>query len=170
MLTLSFSACQEVNLDNVNLAAQTAPMSIVSPTKKRPRRAGRAATVVDVARVAGVAANTVSRVLNHPEQVAPETRERVNEAIRVTGYVPNLLAAGVRSARSKLVAAVVPTVSGPMFLETIQALTETLDQNGYQLILGQGGYDGSREDELLNAIIGRRPAGIALIGIAHTAE
>ena len=144
-------------------------MSAVS-SKKKGRRAGRAATVVDVARLAGVAANTVSRVLNHPEQVAPETRDRVTEAIRVTGYVPNLLAAGVRSARSKLVAAVVPTVSGPMFLETIQALTETLDEKGYQLILGQGGYDGSREGELLNAIIGRRPAGIAVIGVVHSPE
>jgi LacI family gluconate utilization system Gnt-I transcriptional repressor len=145
-------------------------MSTVSAEKKRIRRTGRAATVVDVARLAGVAPNTVSRVVNHPEQVAPETRDRVNEAIRVTGYVPNLLAAGVRSARSKLVAAVVPTVSGPMFLETIQALTETLDQNGYQLILGQGGYDGSREDALLNAIIGRRPAGIAIVGVVHSPE
>jgi LacI family gluconate utilization system Gnt-I transcriptional repressor len=145
-------------------------MPTAAAARKRARRAGRAATVVDVARLARVAANTVSRVLNHPEQVAPETRDRVNEAIRVTGYVPNLLAAGVRSARSKLVAAVVPTVSGPMFLETIQALTETLDQNGYQLILGQGGYDGSREDELLNAIIGRRPAGIAIVGVVHSPD
>jgi len=145
-------------------------MSSVSTSRKRGRRTGRAPTVVDVARLAGVAANTVSRVLNHPEQVAPETRDRVNEAIRVTGYVPNLMAAGVRSARSKLVAAIVPTVSGVMFLETIQALTETLDANGYQLILGQGGYDGSREDELLNAIIGRRPAGIAIVGVVHSPE
>ena len=141
-----------------------------STPRKRGKRAGRAATVVDVARLAGVAANTVSRVLNHPEQVAEETRERINEAIRVTGYVPNLLAAGVRSARSRLVAAIVPTVSGQMFLETIQALTETLDRNGYQLILGQAGYDGLREDELLSAIIGRRPAGIALVGVVHSAE
>jgi len=139
-------------------------------TPQKRSRAGRAATVVDVARLARVAANTVSRVLNHPEQVADETRERVLEAIRVTGYVPNLLAAGVRSARSQLIAAVVPTVSGPMFLDTIQGLTETLEQKGYQLILGQAGYDGAREDELLNAIIGRRPAGIALIGIAHTQD
>jgi len=145
-------------------------MAKASAPKKRARRSGGAATVVDVARLAGVAPNTVSRVLNHPEQVAEGTRERINEAIRVTGYTPNLLAAGVRSSRSKLVAAIVPTVSGPMFLETIQALTETLDRNGYQLILGQAGYDGLREDELLSAIIGRRPAGIALIGVVHSAE
>jgi len=145
-------------------------MAKTTSRAKRGRRTGRAATVVDVARMAGVAANTVSRVLNHPEQVASETRERIEEAIRVTGYVPNLLAAGIRSARSRLVAAIVPTVSGPMFLETIQALTQTLDDNGYQLILGQAGYDGLRENELLNAIIGRRPAGIALVGVVHSQE
>jgi len=145
-------------------------MADLATKRKRTRRSSGAATVVDVARLAGVAANTVSRVLNHPEQVAVETRERVTEAIRVTGYVPNLMAAGVRSAKSNLVAAVVPTVSGPMFLDTIQALTQTLDENGYQLILGQAGYDGLREHELLSAIIGRRPAGIALIGVVHSAE
>ena len=139
-------------------------------TRKKTRRSGGAATVVDVARLAGVAANTVSRVLNHPEQVAAETRERVIEAIRVTGYVPNLMAAGVRSAKSNLIAAIVPTVGGPMFLDTIQALTQTLDENGYQLILGQAGYDGLHEHELLSAIIGRRPAGIALIGVVHSQE
>ncbi len=134
------------------------------------RRPPRAATVVDVARLAGVAANTVSRVLNNPGQVAAETRERVNEAIRATGYVPNLLAAGIRSARSRLIAAVVPTIAGPVFLPTIQSLTDALDEHGYQLLLGQSGYKASREDALLSAIIGRRPAGIVLTGVMHSPE
>src|SRR6185436_15670240 len=137
MVTLTLGSCQEVGVDNVNVGGETGAMAETKTPRKS--RAGRAATVVDVARLAGVAANTVSRVLNHPEQVAEDTRARVNEAIRVTGYVPNLLAAGVRSARSRLIAAIVPTVSGPMFLDTIQALTQTLDENGYHLILGQAG-------------------------------
>ena len=106
----------------------------------RSRRPARHATVVDVARIAGVAANTVSRVVNHPEQVAEATRARVLAAIRKTGYVPNLLAGGLRSSRSRLVAALVPTIAGPIFLETIQALTESLEARGYQLMLGQTGY------------------------------
>ena len=137
---------------------------------KAPRRAGAAATVVDVARLAGVAANTVSRVLNTPEKVAEATRVRVLDAIRVTGYVPNLLAGGLRSARSRLVAAVVPTIAGPVFLEAIQSLTDALDEHGYQLMLGQSGYKTSREDALLGAIIGRRPVGIVLTGVMHSAE
>jgi LacI family gluconate utilization system Gnt-I transcriptional repressor len=80
------------------------------------------------------------------------------------------LAGGLASTRSKLVAAVVPTISGPVFLETVQSLTETLAEHGYQLMLGQSGYTGSREDALLEAIIGRRPDGIVLTGILHSAE
>jgi LacI family gluconate utilization system Gnt-I transcriptional repressor len=94
----------------------------------------------------------------------------VSDAIARTGYVRNRLAGGLASARSRLVAAVVPTISGPVFLRTVQSLTEALAEHGYQLMLGQSGYDNSREDALLEAIIGRRPDGIVLTGIMHTPE
>lgn len=126
-------------------------------------------TVKDVARVAGVSPITVSRALTAPDRLAAKTLERVRGAIRQTGYVPNLLAGGLRSARSKLVAAVVPTITGPVFLDTIQGLTDALDARGYQLMLGQGGYRDSREDALIDAIIGRRPSGIVLTGMMHSA-
>jgi len=84
--------------------------------------------------------------------------------------VPNLLAGGLASNRSRLVAALVPTIAGPVFLETIQALTEALAESGYQLMLGQAGYHNSREDALIDAIVGRRPDGIVLTGIMRSAE
>ncbi len=95
---------------------------------------------------------------------------KVGDAVARTGYVPNLLAGGLASTRSRLVAAVVPTISGPVFLETVQSLTAALAERGYQLMLGQAGYAGGREDALLEAIIGRRPDGIVLTGIMHSAE
>lgn len=137
---------------------------------KRTRRGSGAVTLHDVAKLAGVAPITASRAVNTPHQVSEEVRKRVNDAIARTGYVPNRLAGSLASARSRLVAAVVPTVSGPVFLATVQALTETLAEHGYQLMLGQAGYVGSREDALLEAIIGRRPDGIVLTGIMHSAE
>lgn len=133
------------------------------------RKPTAAATVHDVARLASVSAITVSRALNNPELLSDATLKRVRSAIARTGYVPNLLAGGLRSARSKLVAAVVPTVAGPVFLEAIQSLTDALDQKGYQLLLGQSGYRAAREDALIDAIVGRRPVGIVLTGMIHTA-
>ena len=135
---------------------------------RRPRRKGSGVTLREVARLAGVAMITASRAINTPDQVAPATLARVREAVDRTGYVPNMLAGGLASNRSRLVAAVVPTIVGPVFLETIQSLTESLAAAGYQLMLGQSGYNGSREDDLLDAIIGRRPDGIILTGIMHS--
>lgn len=137
---------------------------------RRTRRSSGAVTLHDVAKLAGVAPITASRAVNTPEQVSDEVRRKVTEAIARTGYVPNRLAGGLASTRSRLVAAVVPTISGPVFLETVQSLTEALAARGYQLMLGQTGYVGSREDALLEAIIGRRPDGIVLTGIMHSAE
>ncbi|URI08594.1 LacI family DNA-binding transcriptional regulator [Aquincola tertiaricarbonis] len=137
---------------------------------KRSRRRSGAVTLHDVARLAEVAPITASRALNTPDRVSPEVLQRVTDAVRRTGYVPNLLAGGLASTRSRLVAAVVPTIAGPVFLQTIQSLTAALEAQGYQLMLGQTGYVDSREDALLEAIIGRRPDGIVLTGIMHSAH
>ena len=102
--------------------------------------------------------------------MSAEVLQKVTDAVRRTGYVRNVLAGGLASTRSRLVAAVVPTMSGPVFLQTVQSLTEALAERGYQLMLGQSGYVDSREDALLEAIIGRRPDGIVLTGIMHSAE
>ena len=134
------------------------------------RRGSGAVTLHDVAKLAGVAPITASRALNTPDQVSAEVLQKVGDAVARTGYVPNRLAGGLASTRSRLVAAVVPTISGPVFLETVQSLTEALAERGYQLMLGQAGYAGAREDALLEAIIGRRPDGIVLTGIMHSAE
>jgi LacI family gluconate utilization system Gnt-I transcriptional repressor len=140
----------------------------VARRRAASRQPATGTTVKDVARVAGVSPITVSRAISAPERLAAKTLERVRGAIRQTGYVPNLLAGGLRSARNRLVAAVVPTIAGPVFLDTIQALTDALDERGYQLMLGQAGYRNSREDALIDAIIGRRPSGIVLTGAMHS--
>lgn len=140
------------------------------PPTRRSRRSSGAVTLHDVAKLAGVAPITASRAVNTPEQVSEGVRKKVADAIARTGYVPNFLAGGLASHRSRLVAAVVPTISGPVFLQTIQSLTNALAEHGYQLMLGQSGYSSDREDALLAAIIGRRPDGIVLTGIMHSAE
>jgi LacI family transcriptional regulator, gluconate utilization system Gnt-I transcriptional repressor len=137
---------------------------------RRQRRGSGAVTLHDVARLAQVAPMTASRALNTPSRVSPEVLERVREAVRSTGYVRNHAAGALASTRSRLVAAVVPTLVGPVFLPTIQALTTALSDRGYQLMLGQSGYVDSREDALLDAIIGRRPDGIVLTGTVHSPE
>ena len=145
-------------------------MKAEAPPARRSRRGSGAVTLHDVAKLAGVAPITASRALNTPAQVSPEVLRKVTDAVTRTGYVRNVMAGGLASTRSRLVAAVVPTIAGPVFLQTVQSLTEALAEQGYQLMLGQSGYTDSREDALLEAIIGRRPDGIVLTGILHSVE
>ncbi|TWI69807.1 LacI family transcriptional regulator [Pseudoduganella lurida] len=142
----------------------------VAATPARKSRKGAGPTIRDVARMASVAPMTASRALNNPQAVSDEIRQRVLEVVERIGYVPNMLAGGLASKKSRLVAAVVPTITGSVFLEMVQALTETLGDAGYQLMLGQSGYQDSREDALLEAIIGRRPDGVVLTGTMRSEQ
>lgn len=139
-------------------------------TTARKSRKGAGPTIRDVARMAEVAPMTASRALNHPSAVSPEILQRVLAVVERIGYVPNMLAGGLASKKSRMVAAVVPTISGSVFLDMVQSLTETLAAAGYQLMLGQSGYENSREDALLEAIIGRRPDGIVLTGTMRSEQ
>ncbi|MCZ2496271.1 LacI family DNA-binding transcriptional regulator [Xylophilus sp. Kf1] len=136
-------------------------------TKARGRHS---VTLRDVARLAGVSMMTVSRAIRTPAQVSENTRERVAQAVGSLGYVPNLMANHLRSARSYLVTALVPTITGSLFSQMVESLTGALEARGYQLMVGQSGYADSREDDLLQAIVGRRPDGIVLTGILHSPE
>jgi len=124
----------------------------------------KAHTLHDVARLAGVSFMTVSRALNTPERVSPATLEKVRQAVAASGYIPNALAGGLKSKRSMTVVGLVPIISVPQFLPTIRALTDVLDAQGYQLILGQTGYDHAREEKLIATMMARRPDGFVVIG------
>lgn len=125
-------------------------------------------TLIDVAKVAGVSPITVSRALGRPDVVSAATRKRVLEAVRATGYVPNLAAGALASSRSRLVAIFLPTIANSIFADTVQALTEHLAPVGYQTLLGLTGYRPEQEEALLEAVLGRRPDGIVLTGTEPT--
>jgi LacI family transcriptional regulator, gluconate utilization system Gnt-I transcriptional repressor len=137
---------------------------------KRSRRGSGAITLRDVAKLAGVAPITASRALNTPAQVSPEVLQKVLDAVQRTGYVPNRMAGGLASSRSRLIAAVVPSTVMSVFMETVESLNSTLFDAGYQLMLGQSAYSPEREEALLEAVIGRRPDGIFLTGIMQSGK
>jgi LacI family gluconate utilization system Gnt-I transcriptional repressor len=134
-------------------------------TPKRTRRGSGAITLRDVAMLAGVAPITASRALNTPTQVSEDVLRKVQEAVDRTGYVPNRMAGGLASSKSRLIAAVVPSTVFSVFNETIEALNGALFEAGYQLMLGQTGYSSEREEMLLESVISRRPDGIFITGI-----
>lgn len=129
-----------------------------------------APTLSAVADLAGVSAITVSRVVRLPEKVAPETRARVEAAMRELGYVPNQIAGALAGARTKSVGVLVPTIANSIFADTVQGLSDELEPLGYAVILAQSRYDGAREERVLSALLSRRPEAIIMVGSPATEE
>ena len=115
-----------------------------------------------------VSAQTVSRVLRDPAGCTPETRERVEAAIRSTRDVQNLAASHLASNRSMTVAAVIPQIAASVFAETLQGLSNVLLQAGYQVIIGHSDYSHEREEDVVRSLLGRRPDAFFLVGTRHT--
>jgi LacI family gluconate utilization system Gnt-I transcriptional repressor len=121
----------------------------------------------DVARAAGVSMVTVSRALNEPDKLAPATLAAVRAAIEQTRYVHNLTAGSLASKRTRIVAAVVPTISSSIFSDTIDGLSKVMASHRYQLLLGQTQYSEQEEAQLIDAFLGRRVDGLVLTGVVH---
>src|SRR6266581_243337 len=130
--------------------------SLIDVTTAEPNEPHSAPTLSAVARLAGVSAITVSRVVRLPNLVAPETRGRVETAMRELGYVPNQLAGALASARTRSVGVLVPTIANSIFADTVQGLSDELEPLGYAVILAQSRYDAAREDHMLAAFRSRR--------------
>src|SRR5689334_12838094 len=114
------------------------PPALASKVRADPRSR---ASAKDVARLAGVSTATVSRALNLPDQVDPETRERIARAINKLRYVPHGAARALRSRRSEMIGAVVPSFDYALYARTTSALQQVLDERGYALVLAEHHYD-----------------------------
>lgn len=125
------------------------------------------ARMSDVAAAAGVALVTVSRALNEPDKVKPETLARVQEAIERLGYVPDLTAGSLASSRSFIVGAIVPTLANAWFADAMEGLAAELAPHGYQLMLAQSQYHPQAEAGLVDAFLGRRVDAVVLTGRSH---
>lgn len=124
--------------------------------------------MADVADLAGVSAQTVSRVLRQPHSVSETTRRKVHEAIRASGYVPNRAASHLATNQSRTVAAILPVLSASVFADTMQAASTILSPAGYQLQLGYTDYRTSTEEDLIRNFLGWRPDGFFIVGALHT--
>ncbi len=124
-------------------------------------------TMLHIAGIAGVSAMTVSRALRSDRSVAPATRERVMAVVNQLGYVPDQTAAGLSSKRTGFVALLVPTINNSNFADTARGLSDALAKAGLQILLGYTDYSLEREDELIEAMLRRRPEALVLTGGVH---
>lgn len=132
-----------------------------------PRDDDAAPKMEDIAREAGVSIATVSRVFNQPGIVSPSTVARVRQIADRLRYTPNLMAGSLAGSRSRIIAAVIPVITNSIFSETIDGLSTTLTERGYQLLLGQTRYQEDQQVALIETFLGRRVDGLVLTGITR---
>jgi LacI family transcriptional regulator len=139
-----------------------APAVRSRPAEPPPRSSAR-----DVARLAGVSTATVSRALNLPGQVDPDTLARVRQAIDKLRYVPHGAARALRSQRTQMVGAVVPSFDYALYARTTSALQHTLDERGYSLVLAAHHYDLATEVRVTEQLIRHGVDAFAFVGLDH---
>lgn len=126
-----------------------------------------AVTMKDVAEHAGVSLPTVSRVINDTSYVNAETRAKVLAAIEELQYVPNQMAASLRSNNTKTLALLVPDIASSFWTTVLRGVEDEAMARGYHVFLGNTDDDPAKEARYIDGLVRRRIDGLL---IAPTAK
>lgn len=120
------------------------------------------ATIVDVARAAGVSTATVSRVLNNHPQVDPRLAATVRKAAKELGYRPSRVARSLRTRQSRVWALIISDIRNPFFTDMIRGVEDVAYAAGYSLILCNAEQDAAKEASYLELAIAENVGGLVL--------
>lgn len=117
---------------------------------------GKAATVQDVARRAGVSTATVSRTLTNPEKVSEATRALVTDAVRDTGYRVNRVARNLRTRRADAALVLLPDLGNAFFSEILNGIAQRLSQSGISMLVAGTPQFKDKSEDLIDYFEGGR--------------
>ncbi len=127
-------------------------------------------TIRDVARLAGVAPITVSRVINHSGYFSAETRLHVEAAINQLGYMPNTLARSLRSRRTNTLALVLTDITNPFWTTVVRGVEDVASEAGFNLILCNTDESEAKQEQYLNMLLQKRVDGVLLVPVRCTSQ
>lgn len=120
-------------------------------------------TIQDVAKKAGVAPITVSRVINQSGYIRAETRQRVEAAIAELGYVPNNLARSLRSKRTDTLALILTDITNPFFTVVARGVEDTASDAGFNVIFCNTDESELEEARYLRLLLQKQVDGLLLV-------
>ncbi|MFZ2987765.1 LacI family DNA-binding transcriptional regulator [Ideonella sp.] len=120
-------------------------------------------TLVEVARLAGVTAATVSNVLRERGKVGAETRKRVLEAVETLGYRPNLMARALVEGKPSTIALIVSSIANPFYPEFALEVERAARKLGYFLLVCNTNEDPQQERAYLDAVGGALAQGVIVM-------
>ena len=128
----------------------------------------RPLTLRDVSEASGVSEMTVSRVLRNKGDVSAATRQKVQDAAKRLGYVPNKIAGALASSRVNLVAVIIPSLGNMVFPEVLAGISEVLEDTDLQPVVGVTDYLPEKEEKVLLDMLSWRPSGVIIAGLEHS--
>jgi DNA-binding LacI/PurR family transcriptional regulator len=117
----------------------------------------------DVAERAGVSRALVSLVMRSSPRVSPRRRAAVQRAAEELGYLPHLMARGLASRKSTVIAVLVSDLRNPYFAEIVEGADARAREDGFEIILGTGGRQPGGEQHAVETLLSFRPAGLVLL-------
>jgi LacI family transcriptional regulator len=119
-------------------------------------------TMKDIAQALGVSVMTVSKVMRDRADVGAETRKRVLSKAKELNYRPNLTARSLVTGESRQVGVIVPTLLHPFFAEVLQALSSTMKEDGYAVMISSSMEDPVVEEAAIEQLLGHRLDGLII--------
>lgn len=120
--------------------------------------------IVDVAKEANVSVATVSRVVNNIPLVNEETKQRVQAAIKKTGYKPNAIARSLKIQKTNTLGIMIPDISNPFYTEMVRGAEDVSGIYNYNIILSNTDFDDEKEMASLDVLVEKQCDGIIYVG------
>ena len=120
-------------------------------------------SIQEVAKRAGVSIATVSRTINNPAVVDPQTAARVWKAVEELHYVPNTQARALVSGHSRILGLIVSDITNPFFPELIKGFEDVAIQHGYEMMVSSTNYNSVRTEMCVRRMLERKVDGVAIM-------
>lgn len=126
----------------------------------------RKLTILDIAKLSGVGKSTVSRVLTNDPKVKPDTREKVENVIRESGYIPSKSAQSMRGGSQKVIGVIISRLDSPSENKVVSAILTMIYQRGYDAVIMESQLDKQKVNEHLDVLQRRNVDGVILFGFS----
>lgn len=126
--------------------------------------------IYDIAKIAGVSAATVSRVINNKKGVKKETRELVQKYLHEFNYAPNETARGLVNQASRMIGILISDIRTAYHTESVFNMEKEFTKRGYCCIIMNTGFDEEVRANYIQILAQRQVEAIALIGSTFQSE
>ncbi|PSW09455.1 trehalose operon repressor [Photobacterium rosenbergii] len=123
-------------------------------------------TILDIAKLAGVGKSTVSRVLTNDPKVKPATREKVEQVIRESGYVPSKSAQAMRGGSAKVVGIILSRLDSPSENKAVSGILDVIYKAGYDAVIMESQFSAEKTNEHLAVLQKRNVDGVIVFGFS----